>query len=456
MTTLFSDDRLPMVGELSNNIRNFDRERMHLFDEKNAFDALIQDGMFPFYSNSYMVVIGDDTEVAYAKYSNDRSPEKAIKTEIVMENGVKKFRKHAADERSAEHIRNIYTSYQLLSKRYEGSKLEINHCELVDGKIPYVELEYVEGITLAEMLDEYLLKDDEEGFKELFKEYVERISYGAEEPITDYDMIFANILVNGDKWTVIDYEWTMPEKIDTKEIVFRSLYCYLLENGKRSKCDKEWIFSYLGIKPEEVEEYQRKEVLFQKSVMGDRKSMAQLIQDIGGKVFNVDYWRREIKERLALVKERQIQVYKDRGEGYKIENLSYVNNISTNEQEIKIEINISENVQNLRIDPADEPCICKIKEVTFNGVDILESNRSAVSTNGQRAGETTVFATADPNIYVCVAELEKKEINTISMSLEIMTISGEMCEDIAKNLKPEEKVDEKREVKRKLRLWSRN
>ena len=37
MTTLYSDRRLPKRGELSNNMRNFDRDRMQLFDEKAGF-----------------------------------------------------------------------------------------------------------------------------------------------------------------------------------------------------------------------------------------------------------------------------------------------------------------------------------------------------------------------------------------------------------------------------------
>ena len=36
MTTLYSDRYLPKVGELSNNLRNFDRDRMLLFDEKKG------------------------------------------------------------------------------------------------------------------------------------------------------------------------------------------------------------------------------------------------------------------------------------------------------------------------------------------------------------------------------------------------------------------------------------
>lgn len=45
-TTIFSDKRLPKKGELSNNLRNFDMDRMLLFDEKNAFDGIIEDDLF--------------------------------------------------------------------------------------------------------------------------------------------------------------------------------------------------------------------------------------------------------------------------------------------------------------------------------------------------------------------------------------------------------------------------
>ena len=51
MTTLYSDRYLPKVGELSNNLRNFDRDRMLLFDEKKVFDMLIREGLFGQYSN---------------------------------------------------------------------------------------------------------------------------------------------------------------------------------------------------------------------------------------------------------------------------------------------------------------------------------------------------------------------------------------------------------------------
>ena len=55
-TCIYSDDYLPKAGELNNNIRNFDMERMLLFDESKVFDSLIENGLFPLFSNSFLVV----------------------------------------------------------------------------------------------------------------------------------------------------------------------------------------------------------------------------------------------------------------------------------------------------------------------------------------------------------------------------------------------------------------
>lgn len=55
--SIYSDECLPKVGELSNNMNNFDRERMVLFDEGQAFDNIIRNGMFPIFSNSYLVIL---------------------------------------------------------------------------------------------------------------------------------------------------------------------------------------------------------------------------------------------------------------------------------------------------------------------------------------------------------------------------------------------------------------
>jgi len=55
--TIYSDEYLPKVGELNYNNANFDRDRIVLFDETAVYDNIISDNMFPYFSNSFLVVL---------------------------------------------------------------------------------------------------------------------------------------------------------------------------------------------------------------------------------------------------------------------------------------------------------------------------------------------------------------------------------------------------------------
>ena len=55
--SIYSDEYLPKVGELQMNQRNFDGERVMAFDESMVFDNIIRNGMFPFFSNSFLIVL---------------------------------------------------------------------------------------------------------------------------------------------------------------------------------------------------------------------------------------------------------------------------------------------------------------------------------------------------------------------------------------------------------------
>lgn len=57
---IYSDEYLPKPGELTNNFRNFDNDRMVSFNESKVYDEIIKDGKFPFFSNSFLVVMGDN------------------------------------------------------------------------------------------------------------------------------------------------------------------------------------------------------------------------------------------------------------------------------------------------------------------------------------------------------------------------------------------------------------
>lgn len=430
-TTIYSDRRLPFLGELTDNMRNFDRDRMVLFNEKYVFDSIIKDKMFDIFSNSYMVVIGEAPETTYVKYSNDRAEEYALRTELIQTKEGKRIRKCPLSESAAAHIRKMEEYYQLLKKRYEGSGLKINPCYPSKDGVS-VEFSFEKGTTLEVLLDECLEKNDMDGFYHLFHKYVTLISYGEECGVTDHDLIFANILVDGDEWTVIDYEWTVEKSIPTKEIAFRAVYCYVLEEEKRNKLNLDLIMDKLGITAAQAEEYREKELKFQKKVTGKRKSMGEIRATIG--TYHVDP-KILMEKHLQGILDKRIQVYLDYGKGFSEENSYYLPDIYADEHKIEAEIPFDGNVTALRIDPADRYCVVKIKELLVNGTAVPFTGKALLTNGTALKKDTYVFATTDPNITILVSQLPMQGENMLSVKIEIAPLSEELAMTMAEGNK---------------------
>lgn len=425
-TTIYSDKRLPNTGELTDNMRNFDRDRMVLFNEKYVFDGIIEDKLFDLFSNSYMVIIGGDADTCYVKYSNDRAGEYALRTDIVDTPKGRVVRKIPLNERAKEHIQGMERSCRLLKERYEGSGLSINDCILAeDGS--YAEFPYEKGVTLEELLDRCLDRDDMDGFHRLFEKYYELISYGEDKAVTDYDLIFANILVDDERWTVIDYEWTVEKRISPAEVAFRAVYCYVLEEEKRNKLNLDLIMDKLGISQQKAEDYREKEGKFQKQVTGKRKSMGEIRASLG--TYSVDP-KMLMERHLQKILDQRIQIYYDRGSGFSEEESCYMPDIYVNEYEIEAEVPLDGNVKGLRIDPADRSCMVKIKELRLNETDV-PLQKKYIQTNGKmvKAG-CYVFDTQDPNLCIRVSELPMSGENILYVRMELTPVPADMAKDM--------------------------
>lgn len=436
MTTLYSDAYQPGKGELSNNLRNFDRDRMLLFDEKNAFDGIAEDGLFSVFSNSYIAVIGEDFDTKYVKYSNDRAPEYAIKTEIICTDGQPCVRKYPMTEAAAEHVRGMAVAYENLKERYKGSKLEINSCDLIDRDgVLYAEFEFVDGVPLSEYMDKCLDENNQEKFFRYFREYVERIGYNSDYPVSDFDVIFSNILVNDDKWTLIDYEWTFGKIVDTKELAFRAIYCYLLENEKRNKLNLDLVLEELQISAAEADNFREQERQFQQYVNGKRMSMSHMYDAWGRAVLQPQNW---IAGYQAKEKIFRVQIYEDRGEGYSEATSYYVPQGYVDEECVEFEITVSGKVKQLRIDPAMCSCVCKVQEMTMNGIAVPLGNRNVLAVNGKliktESGKnlpSIVFPTEDPNININTAQLQLVEENVLYVKMQVIKLPLAVAQDMA-------------------------
>lgn len=452
MTALYSDEYLPAKGELFNNLRNFDSDRLLLFNEKNAFDGISQDGLFPLFSNSFAVVIGRGFDVKFVKYSNDRAPEYAIRTEILANwFGSRRepdiVRKYPMVPAAQEHVRGMAAACESLKERYRGGKLEINECELVevDGQL-CAQFEFVEGISLLEVMDRCLERNDMETFRKYFREFVDRAGYNSEYPAADFDLVFGNILIspaeeeqkllNG-KWTLIDYEWTFGKPMDVKRLAYRAAHWYLLEDEKRKKIGRDWIREALSVTEREEKEFWEEEGEFQRFVTGDRSSMAEMREKIGCRVMRPQDWLEKYQDSQDV---NRVQIYEDRGQGYREEESYFVRDAYQGDWIIELELRVGGDVEMLRIDPGMYPCSVKIREMTFNGATVPLHKRKLLYANGsivksRAEGEKDcpgiVFATEDPNINVALKRLERKEENVLRVRLEIVRLPMQIAEDMA-------------------------
>ena len=440
MTSLYSDERLPQVGELSSNLRNFDRDRLQLFDEKKVFDTIIQEKQFPLFSNSYMLLLGPALEEQYVKYSNDRREEFCIKTVQRKSTRGKIIEKHPLSKAAWKHMEETADMAGKLSERFAGSGLSVNRCNLerrMDG-IPCLQLEYIEGTRLEELLDTCLEKNDVEGFQRLFDEYLRRISHGEEQQTADYDLIFANIIIPGDvegEWHVIDYEWSFAKRIETKEIAFRAIYCYLLENEKRNRLNLDLIMEKLDITQSDAEQYRRQEIAFQQYVTGKRMSMPQIREAIGYPVYTMEEFCRGQKQ--ADTRDR-IQIYEDTGRGFQEEQSFFIED--TAEEQIRVtpegmtelEVTIGRGRSALRIDPCSDFCLVYLQEIRWNGREVPLKGKQ-VQNNGMKVGENTyVFRTQDPNITLSLMEMPGEERNLLQVKMAVTRLPEETVKHMQK------------------------
>lgn len=416
MTSLFSDNRLPSRGELKDNIRNMDRERYVLFNEKEVFDTILDEDLFHLYSNSYMLILGTSPQTDYARYSNDRMDEYSICTEISTVRGRKIVKKRALSDAAKEHLAHYAESYRKLAARYVGSGLTINHAVLSeDGS--EIMLDYADGISLENMLDKCLAENDMDGFETLFREYLERISYGEEKAlITDLDLIFSNIIIKDDRWTVIDYEWTTEKAVPAKEVAFRAIYCYVLEDEKRDKLSLDLITDILGINETMAAELREQEMAFQKSVTGNHKSLGEIREAIGNEIYRLEDSVRA--DRHAGDLRLKTQIYENKGAGFSEEQSYFVD-------ELPAVLKVSSDVKSLRIDPCSEFCIVSINRLTWNG-ETFRAGGLGFKSNGKKVGKDLyVFATSDPGFTLSLKGLDKKGINELEVDMTVTVIDAE-------------------------------
>ena len=234
--------------------------------------------------------------IVFSKYSNDRRPELAVRTDIVEEGGVRKVVKTPAGPAAKAHINTIARAEKSLGELFGKSVFSANRGR-INGES--LELEYLEGRTLEEEFDD-LLNDKARAAEAVtsFLKQIEQLAdtsfeacddfrkvFGDACPaegvpavsVADIDLIPGNIIDNG-KWIVIDYEWTFFFPVPVSFLIWRSLYYYIHTSGKRLWLEDEGLYGLFGIGRDLYELYEKMEAAFQHYVDGERKPLRQLYE----------------------------------------------------------------------------------------------------------------------------------------------------------------------------------
>ena len=438
MTSLYSDNYLPNIGELNSNQNSFDRDRIEIFDENSVFDTIIEADYFGDFSNSFMIVVGPKIDIAYVKYSNERDDKYKIATEIISDSDSYQVVKRALKDGANEHINNMKLAYELLIQKY--TKLSFNKIISYKNKeLSSIEFEYIKGDNLSKRFDAYLQKRDADGYLNLFNEYIDKISYvnNSNISISNIDFIFANIIIDRDgKWNTIDYEWTKNENISVGKCAYRAYYLYCVEKNRRFNDEHleadslylddksvfisgESIRKILNLSIEEAKQIRDDEIIFQKGVVNNELTKAEMLINIGNPVYSI--------ERVKAVKNETVmvaQIYENTGKGFNEEESILVKKVIDGQN--IVEYSLSQDVKVLRFDPCMCKCIVSIDSIKWNGSE-NKFLYTLMKTNGKKLGNNRYFFdTKDPNITLPIRLLkgskEKDVTNYIVIEFSLYSV----------------------------------
>ena len=246
-------------------------------------------------------------QMIFTKYSAERSEKFAIRTDIVKkEDNTLEVQKRALYPKGRAHVENIFRWYELLSKEYEKEQFLVNHCtQMPEG----VRLSYLTGETLQQRMEQLSRDGREEEISGYIEQYLERMTRGNDwipfekterfvqvfgevalpeglkcRKVTNIDMIFSNVVLEGENWHFIDYEWTFDFPVPLNFVLYRAFFLASHEIGGVPCLELSGMMRHLGIGIEEQQAYALMEAHFQEYIRDHTVPVRDLLSDTGYRV----------------------------------------------------------------------------------------------------------------------------------------------------------------------------
>lgn len=422
-TDIYSDAYLPHKGISFTSVKAYDKDLLEYHFKPKAEDAIIEEGLFPLFSDSMLYIISkampdDISNLDYLHFTDRRNPEFNTVTKLSsFPGGKKEVVKTCFDDSSKEFVLSLEKKYTELSEIYSDTNVIFNKAENIHQDS--VKLDYITLSNFESTLDEMIFSDKKqevldsiswffdslkkaEGslpfevtpeFNKVFGNGIENNESATFDfsqiddislKVSDIDAIFGNAYMLPDgKIEIVDFEWTFDFPVPVKFIEYRCLFYFFHYRTSRKDFLGDNVYSYFGISDEEIRIFAEMETSFQHYVADENVLLKKEDFRKSTVSFESEYNRlKKFEDYLPIIKEYKtvekyqesalsVKVYFDRGQGFSeddsivinpfIEGSSRVSNAGGRIFEVSFDI--PEGVRIVRIDPASAEGIFELSSL---------------------------------------------------------------------------------------------
>ncbi len=243
-------------------------------------------------------IIMRSMDFLYARYNRHRLPQFQLETSIWRDRDRKFVLKKALDPAASPHLLRLCEQAAPIRKSLQGGRLQLAGVAVIDRQT--LRFEFVEGRSLDALLADAFRAQDQARFLGLIDDYLAllrsafttipapvltaemRQVFGLTSPaeleglgpfLTPalVDIVFENILMDGDRYYLIDYEWVFEGCLPVSFVLFRSLF-YFYEKNKAFGLEN-WmpladVLGRFALAPATVSRYREMDETFQAHVFG--------------------------------------------------------------------------------------------------------------------------------------------------------------------------------------------
>lgn len=367
---------------------------------------MIDEQMFDKFCNSFIIFASNQQErnkPVYIKYSNDRTLNFGIKTEVFLREEKKYVKKTALNYMTKKHLKKMFKTYEE-SLRNNDNNFELCKISSSENALYY---EYIEGNVVSNIVEKMDKINQFEAIESIFDKLDDIITnkkikwHETEEffqvfgdvdfedemfecTFNNIDMILPNIIEDiNSKWIIIDYEWKFDFPVPAPYVLWRSIF-YI--NKAKSQLDKDenWkekLYKKFNLTKEVRQKFFLMEKNFQKYVLGGFLSLAQI---------------RRTEHNVISTNEaeyfKMVDNKFDSNNRKKVEGIQLING----NVQYTIPLNYNE-CQAVRIDPCSHKCLVHINTIN-NGYGVELKYRT--NANKICGKDNYLFLSNDPQIII--------------------------------------------------------